>query len=225
MIVARSSNLFLVVFILLLTSVLNGQEVRVHKTIEVDDQRFTFIVTADSSYKCTLTIKRDQKITFSDTLIDFYDSGEFSDFNGDGHTDLLTFRHTNTTWNQLYLYDPTLANYKHIEGFRQYPNSLPVHNSTGLYYSYRKNGCADANWFSDLLIIEDNRIKKLARINGIGCPRNAEKPRIDIQVFHGDESFSVLETIPLDTIDSIEGNKWKFISSYWSTHAKNLKKL
>ncbi|MBK6371321.1 MAG: hypothetical protein IPF64_16310 [Flavobacteriales bacterium] len=90
----------------------------------------------------------------------------FEDFNSDGFPDLVFSYLGNNRVSDLYLFDVQKESFTEVLGFRQVSDSQPVSGQLGLYYSYRRAGCADANWSSTLFEIRDNLVHELGEIEG-----------------------------------------------------------
>ena len=213
---------FLVFFLLGLSINLFSQDIRENTTIDVNGDKFTFMVLADTvDHMCVLSIKREDKLILKDTLEDFHDYGEFVDFDGDGYVDFISNRISQITWAWLYKYDTVSDSYLKIKGFEQFNDPQALDSATGYYYSYRKNGCADAAWFSDLFVLRANQAVRIARINGKGCLPE-EEAYIEIKVYLTDGT-KILETLPLESIHSHENGKWGFIKDYWNENIEKFK--
>ena len=155
-----------------------------------------------------------------DSLKLFYDNGEFIDFNGDGYQDFRTTYNSNDPWNELFLYNPKTRSFEQVKDFHRFVNAAPLSSKPGFYYSYRGNGCADAAWFSDLFVIREYTAIKLARINGDDCQPDKRPGVIQVRDYKASDKYEVIETLPLDTINTYKEYKWGFIKAYWNQNYK-----
>ncbi len=145
---------------------------------------------------------------------------EFSDFNDDGHKDIIISYFGNNPIKDLILYDTKNKEFKPIENFSLYPEPIKILESK-YYYSYHRSGCADSNWDSDLFIIENFRATKLGTISGRECEDSEEEK--GIFVYKNNESKNILlERFPIEILGNFKNGKWCFIEEYWT---KNLKKF
>jgi hypothetical protein len=137
---------------------------------------------------------------------------EFSDFNGDGHRDLLISYISNIPVKDLFLFDIHERNFKKVEGFSNYPESKPI-TGTPYFYSYHRSGCADMNWDSDLFYIDQFKTNLIGNISGKQC--EGEKIGILITRIDG-EAKKLIDTFPIEAIDNYPENKWGFVKEYWT---------
>ena len=157
------------------------------------------------------TIKNsDGKLVYSheDNPFDF----EFSDFNGDGYSDIKMNYVSNTPGIQeLLLFDVNSNEFREVKLFNKYPNSKKVKNSN-IYYSYHGNGCADNDWGSELFKIVGNNIIELGKIQGLGCLEN-DKNGIYIYKINGSKK----ELLKYNKRkQGYWKEKWDFIEVYWT---------
>lgn len=140
---------------------------------------------------------------------------EFADFDKDGMKDLMVNYMSNIPGVQDFVkYDAKSKIFRLIENFTKYPASKPI-EGTKYFYSYRRSGCADMNWDSDLFYIEDFETVKIGNISGRECNDTGINDGIYIYKFQADKKHLV-ETMPIDTIDKYQDNKWGFIADYWT---------
>ncbi len=137
---------------------------------------------------------------------------EFSDFNGDGHSDLLINYVSNIPIKDLFLFDINKQNFKRVEGFSNYPESKPI-IGTPYFYSYHRSGCADMNWDSDLFYIDQFKTNLIGNISGKQC--EGEKFGIIITRIDG-EARKLIDTFAIEAIENYQENKWGFIKKYWT---------
>lgn len=135
-----------------------------------------------------------------------------TDFNGDGFIDIkLQFMTNASGVSELLVFDAELKSFKEIENFSNFPSSLKI-SGTNLFYSYRRSGCANGNWDSDLFYLKENKAIKIGNIHSVECDNDNDNG-IYIFKVRGNNK----KQIKLISIDekSFE-NKWKFIENYWS---------
>ena len=135
----------------------------------------------------------------------------FSDFNGDGYSDILMNYVSNTPGIQeLLLFDVNTNKFEFVEFFNSYPNSKRI-NESNFYYSYHSNGCADNDWGSELYKLNETKIVPLGRIKGLGCLENDENG-IYIYKLNG-ENEELLNYIKRE--EGYWSGKFDFIEQYW----------
>lgn len=145
---------------------------------------------------------------------------KYPDFNKDGNADILIdYFGSNSTY-LLYLFDPEEKNFKQIENYLKYPDAVQLNANSEYYYSYKKAGCADLDWVSDLFKIQDFKIVQLAHIEGNGCDFNVKISPQVIKIFkvtNNDVQNRILieELSYLKNIPEFE-DKWNFIQKYWN---------
>ena len=107
--------------------------------------------------------------------------------------------------------------FKEVKNFYDFaaPESIA---GTNFYYSYNKAGCADETWESLLFRIDNYIPVILGYINGDGC---GIKDGIYIYRQRG-ENKTLINKLPLKTIQSYKDYKWGFLKSYWT---KNYRKF
>lgn len=159
----------------------------------------------------TFTIKSSKgKVVYSndDNPFDF----EFSDFNGDGYSDIRMNYVSNTPGLQeLLLFDIKSNEFKEVKTFNKYPNSKRIENSD-FYYSYHGSGCADNDWGSELFKIEGTQITELGKIQGLGCLENDTNGIYIYKVIGSEKEL-------IKYIKREQGywkEKWDFIEKYWT---------
>src|SRR5579859_906252 len=145
---------------------------------------------------------------------DLYHQFEFDDFNGDSLDDIRVHYATNLPTEDLLIFDSTGKIFRKVLDFSKYPEPKPV-LGTNYYYSYHRSGCADANWDSDLFFIKNFKAIQIGNIAGRQCQNRDERDGIYISEISGDKS-KLIATLPIDTIERWEGNKWGFIKAYWT---------
>ncbi|WP_299684035.1 hypothetical protein [uncultured Dokdonia sp.] len=161
------------------------------------------------------TIKNSNgKVIYSheDNPFDF----EFSDFNGDGYSDILMNYVSNTPGIQeLLLFNIQTDKFEFVESFNSYPNSKRI-NKSHFYYSYHGSGCADNDWGSELYKLTETNITLLGKIEGLGCLENDTNGIYIYKVNENDEKL-------LKHIKREQGywkGKYDFIAEYWTKNHK-----
>lgn len=156
----------------------------------------------------------DGKIIYSDkdNPFDF----EFSDFNGDGYSDIRMNYVSNTPGiKQLLLFDIQSNEFKEVKTFNKFPNSIRI-EETNFYYSYYGSGCADNDWKSELYKLNGTEITVLGKIKGSGCLEN-DTTGIYIYKVNGNTEKLLNYT---KREQSYWKEKYEFIKEYW-TENKN----
>ncbi|APY09542.1 hypothetical protein BWZ20_00120 [Winogradskyella sp. J14-2] len=137
---------------------------------------------------------------------------EFSDFNGDGYSDIRMNYVSNTPGLQeLLLFDIKSNEFKKVKTFNKYPNSKRIKDSD-FYYSYHGSGCADNDWGSELFKIEGTQITELGKIQGLGCLENDTNGIYIYKVIGSEKEL-------IKYIKREQGywkEKWDFIEKYWT---------
>lgn len=155
-----------------------------------------------------------------DTIVDDAASEfAFEDFDRDGFQDIRLDYMTNVpNINDVLLFDAKTDMFRMIDDLKRYPTATAL-VGTPYYYSYHRSGCADMNWDSDLFYIDNYKTYRIGNIEGRQCGDARVKDGIYISTVSGEEE-TLLETMPIDTIDSYEDYKWGFIKDYWTRHYK-----
>lgn len=144
---------------------------------------------------------------------------EFSDFNGDGFSDILLDYLTNVPGiKELLIFNPKKNGFEKIEDFPNFPSAIKI-KGTDFYYSYHRSGCADSNWDSDLFKIIDNKAIRFGNINGIGCGID-EANGIYINKVN-DQKLEQIKFIPRE--EGYWDGKWEFIEKYWNENYNKFK--
>ncbi|WP_348717897.1 hypothetical protein [Tenacibaculum sp. 190130A14a] len=137
---------------------------------------------------------------------------EFSDFNGDGYSDIKMNYVSNTPGLQeLLLFDKESNSFVEVQSFNKFPNSKRI-QETEFYYSYRGAGCADYDWKSELFKITESQITVYGIIKGFSCLENETNGIYIYKII--DSEKKLLKYIKRD-----HGNwnkKWDFIEKYWT---------
>ncbi len=219
----RSATLILTI-IISFCSVANGQESKIDSTIlnvssaAIGNMQYTALYKSDNYL---YIIDSTGNIIFKQK--DFHPNFEFKDIDSDGNKDLVISHMTNVPGVQdLLLFDKKNQIFVPVQNFSKFPDHKPI-KGTKYFYSYHRSGCADMNWDSDLFFIENFRAKKIGNISGKGCDDENEKKSINIYIFSNDTK-SLIETFPIDTIGKYENYKWGFINDYWTSNYKKFEK-
>ncbi|HYE55656.1 MAG TPA: hypothetical protein VD996_12460 [Chitinophagaceae bacterium] len=149
---------------------------------------------------------------------DYFTNTFFKDFNGDGYRDIWLAHSGNTITHSLFLYHPGEKRFREVKGFRAFPEAKKI-PGTPYYYSYRKSGCADMNWDSDLFYITNYRAVRVGNISGRQCEDNEVKDGIYIyKVREG--KVSLFQTLSIELAWQDKDLKWGFIKKYWMRNYK-----
>lgn len=221
-------NKFLFLFVTVFFSTqLFAQENNIDTTLLINKHHFRFQISTRSNDIRILSIFRNDSIIKTDTLF----AAEllnlhFPDFNKDNYSDIKLAYLGNNLMYHLYLFDKTTNSFEFIDGFESFPEAKQLMSNSKYYYSYKRAGCADMNWISDLFYIENYKAIHIGHIYGQGCNLELnENPHV-INVYkitdNKQENGKLLEQVPyLKNIPSFE-DKWKFIEKYWN---KNYEKF
>jgi hypothetical protein len=140
----------------------------------------------------------------------------FQDFNNDGCSDILLEWEGNVPERySLFLYKTKNRRFEEVLNFSNFPAPKFI-KGTKYLYSYRRAGCADESWASDLFFIQNNSTVRVGDIKGDGC---GTKKGIYISKVHQAKEF-LLNTLPLGTIQKYKDNKFGFINQYWNKNWK-----
>lgn len=150
---------------------------------------------------------------------------QFPDFNRDGNSDIMLSYMGNNSTHSLYLFDPKSTMFKNIEGFEKFPEAIQLKSNPAYYYSYKRAGCADLNWVSNLFKIEDFKAIKLGHIYGQGCDsEEKEYPQV-IDVYkvksNREEKKILVEKLPYLEYIADFADKWGLIEKYWNEKYRN----
>lgn len=205
-------NSVILALILTFPVVTMGQEIDYDSTFKTNGQEFRVQRIQLDKYKTLLRIGRGQETILMDTM-DFSHHLEIQDFNGDGDLDILVSFTGNIVIQSLFLFDQSGNKFQLVADFEKYPSPSKVNGSHGFYYSYRRAGCADNYWTSDLFNIEDFKVIHLAHISGNAC----EEP-VHVKVYrikHGNQDL--VDRLPYKIVNE-RRDKWEFLDVYWSKH-------
>jgi hypothetical protein len=181
----------------------------------IEGEKYFAIYKTDN---CFYIQKESKKIFFKSNEFSMF--FEFSDFNEDGHKDIIISYLGNNPTKDLIVFDTKNKEFKPVENFSLYPEPKQILDSK-YYYSYHRSGCADSNWESDIFIIENFRATKLGTISGRECEDSEEEK--GIFVYRTNESKNILlEKFSVEIIEKFKNGKWDFIEEYWT---KNLQKF
>ena len=179
-----------------------------------------FIVSFDRQ-RVKVTVKRNQTLLNIDHLPPSPDF-EFVDFDNDSIKELV-FYCIGCKAEVLSIFDYNSQNksFKLIENIEDFPAPTKI-KATNLYYSYSPTGHADQNWESKLFLIENFNTILLGVLQVEGCTEKNENAPLQIDIFKVETSndLTIVETLPIDTINTYNENKWGFIKSYWENNYK-----
>ncbi|HQW04853.1 MAG TPA: hypothetical protein PLV08_11600 [Flavobacteriales bacterium] len=184
-------------------------------TLTVVSSSFRISAERDNNENLKIHVVKDQIDTI--TIRGPEGGVRFEDFNSDGFPDLVFSYLGNNRVSDLYLFDVEKESFTEVLGFRQVSDSQPVSGQLGLYYSYRRAGCADANWSSTLFEIRDNLVHELGEIEGIGCEEGQAQGIVVYKIVTLDKIFEV-DRLPISTIDNYDEYKWGFLAEYWAAN-------
>lgn len=141
---------------------------------------------------------------------------EFLDFNQDGFKDIYIQYETNVPGvHDVALYDSGTKTFRLVEDLSAFPSSKKM-NGTNYYFSYHRNGCADANWASDLFYIKNFKTHVIGTIEGFGCEETNEN---GIYVYRlKNKQQQLIRTFHIGIISNYKLNKWGFLDDYWSSN-------
>ena len=144
---------------------------------------------------------------------------KFIDFNEDGFLDIVLYFITNTpSVNEILIFHPESKCFIEIVNFSNFLSSKKI-KKTNYYYSYKRNGCADSNWISDLFYFEKNKAVKIGNIFTVECNNENENGIFFYKVTG--ENKKQIEFISIDK-KPFE-SKWKFIEKYWTENYEKFK--
>jgi hypothetical protein len=144
-----------------------------------------------------------------------YSNVYFIDINNDGYKDIRAYAFSNTP-NQCenYLFDIKKRNFRFIENCDL--DIQPI-KGTKYFYSYIRAGCADLNWESHLLKIENWKATIIGFINAKGCGDHDDGIYI-YKVSSKEETLIQSQSIKL--IARFKEKKIGFIKNYWIKNYK-----
>lgn len=177
--------------------------IRDFRMLHVEGKRYGALLTTSGFF-----ILREKDTLFR-RLDDGINEFRFKYINQDGYTDILLDKSSHIPeMFDLLLYDPILKTFKPVRNFDRFPHPLPIPR-TRLYDSYRKNGCADSDWISELFYIDRFKAVAIGQIYGDGCRADTS---LSIEIYRLDSGKRhLLRRIKTASI----GNKWDFIKHYW----------
>ena len=145
-----------------------------------------------------------------------YYETEFSDFNKDGFKDILVHSSGSAGMTiDLFLYLPQTARFKEVQDMGLFPAAEAVNGAKNYYYSYRKSGCGDMNWDSDLVLVADFKAQKIGTISGRQCNNRDMQDGVYIyKVVNGKAALGKI--LPVATIWQFKDARWGFLKDYWS---------
>lgn len=192
-------------------------------TFAVNKQTFKFVINDINEDEVTMTFIRNSKNIKTDTLQSAGLGGfEFTDFNKDGNPDISFYYIGNNSSYDLYLFDNKTNEFKSLEGFDRFSESIQLETNPKYYYSYRRAGCADMDWVSDLFYIDNFKTIQIGHIYGQGCDFEVkENPQV-IEIYkvlvNNEENKELIKKLHYKKNIPNFGDKWKFIEKYWNNN-------
>lgn len=168
-----------------------------------------------------LKITKNGKLTQNDTFISWAILDvELIDFNFDGYNDVMVNHYGKNPWTYLYLFNLKSSTFDKIVDFEKFTDIKPIQSENEYFYSYARAGCADMNWYSYLIKIENNNAIPIAHIKGNGCPPRDDSEKMNIQIFkisNGDvNSKKLIKELPYDSTIRPYEDKWDYLEKYWN---------
>jgi hypothetical protein len=197
-----------------------AQEIVWDSTFVVDQIEFKVLACRDDKGSFAQLVK-----SKTDTLTIDGVSGniEILKFDNDDFLD-ITFSYLGNNYTaDLFLYDNKSKSYKKVDGFMEVSDYKKLIPSPNYYYSYHRAGCADMNWVSNLFYIDNFRVYQIGEIYGKGCDFEESEREIEISKIVTLDKIIVIETLPIDSIESYDEHKWGFIKSYWNKNFEKFK--
>lgn len=167
------------------------------------------------------SITKNEKLILRDTLnsqsiLDV----ELVDFNHDGNKDIQVHHYGKNSWASLYLFNLKSSTFDKIVDFEKFTDIKPIQSENQYFYSYARAGCADMNWYSYLIKIENHKAIPIALIKGNGCPPRVDSEKMNIPIFkisNGDEnSKKLIKELPYDGTLRPYEDKWDYLEKYWN---------
>jgi len=192
-------------------------------TFVVNKQTIKFVVNDINEDEITITFIKNSKKIKADTLQSVGLGGfEFIDFNKDGSSDIMFTYIGNNSSYELYLFDNIANEFKILEGFDRFSDVIQLKNNSKYYYSYKRAGCADMNWISDLFYIDNFKTNQVGHIYGQGCDFDIKENPQEISIYkvleNNEENKKLTKKLPyLKNIPKYE-DKWNFIEEYWNNN-------
>lgn len=195
-------------------------------TLLINNTSLRLKINNISEEEITLTFHRNNNVfkvdTFQSLGIAYFD---FVDFNQDNFSDFIIAYVGNIPTHFIYLFDPITNEFKYVEGLTKFPEAKQLKTNKKYYYSYRRAGCSDMNWVSDLFYIDNFQTVHVGHLYGQGCDYNDKENPQTIEVYkvidNDENKIIIVEKLPfLEHIPDF-GYKWTFIEKYWN---KNYKK-
>lgn len=145
-----------------------------------------------------------------------YRVAEFTDYNKDGHKDIL-LHHAGpspaSSLKDLFLFGPSGNQFREVLHFSDFPSAEAIAGSK-YFYSYRKSGCEERNWDSDLFTINDFTATRTGTITGRQCNNRSEKDGIYIYRIQANKK-QLVNLLSIETIWKYKDAQWGFIKEYW----------
>lgn len=132
---------------------------------------------------------------------------QIEDINKDSILEIKLDFIDNNVVSYLYLFDAQNNSFRKVLNFENYSQARFIVKN--LFYSYNSTGCADLNWASNLVLIDDFSIKVLASIFVTECNNELNEILVKDVI---NEEIIYLETYGSD--------KFEFIENYWNKYYK-----
>jgi hypothetical protein len=189
-------------------------------TLHINNQIFNCITKDINEDEMVFLCYIDKAIVFSDTFSSYVHDIDYIDFDDDGFMDVL-FGNFDSFYS-LYVFDSTKNTFTFVEGFDRFAEPIKLNAHSNYYYSYRRAGCQDLNWISDLFLIVNSKTYHVGHIYGQSCEDDDKPEKIEIfRVLNNDDTKKVLfKTFPLDAYISHIAEKWDFNEYYWKNNYK-----
>lgn len=215
-------KIILILFTLFFKTTLFAQQIKdatVSQIAKVENKHYKVILKINGSlsiydHKNNLIQNFDQKsLHFGDAGLE---SLKFTDFNTDGHKDILIYYMTNVPGAcDLILFNPIKRRFDIVSNFTSF-FSPQIIKGKKVYYSYRRSGCADLDWNSDLFIIRNYNAIRIGNILGKECDDNLRKQIIITKIIKTNKS--TIEQLPISILKKYKNFKWGFIKAYWTNN-------
>lgn len=193
-------------------------------SINVNETNFKLFLQELHEGGFVIEFKRENKTLTRDTICtEHFNNIEFSDFNHDSYQDVFISILTNVPTQILYLFDKQSNMFRQVAGYDEISEAHSLEQNENYYYSYRRAGCADFNWISELFYIEQFEIIRLAYIDGQGCKANLSDPEGPTEFIYiyeimdnQEDKMHLVAKYPYNTCISEFDDKWSFLERYWN---------
>lgn len=213
-------KILLTTILLTLTMVSQGQEILWDSTFVVQNIPFKVIALRTDTSSYAQIVKNQVDTT---TINGVNGNIEILKFDADEYPDITLSYLGNNYVADLFLYDKATKTYKHVVGFEEVSDAKRLKVNSNYYYSYHRTGCADMNWISDLFYINNFKVYQIGEIYGEGCDSENSDRKIEISKIVTLDKIFIVETLPIDTIETFKDYKWGFIEDYWNKNFEKFK--